>query len=57
MGDKPRRIVTTCPHCLQTLGKEYGQYGGNYEVIHHTQLLAELTAAKKISVPAPATST
>jgi Fe-S oxidoreductase len=45
-----RRIVTTCPHCLQTLGKEYYQYGGSYEVIHHTQLLSELTAAKKLSV-------
>ena len=45
-----RRIVTTCPHCLQTLGKEYYQYGGNYEVIHHTQLLSELTAARKLSV-------
>ena len=50
MGDKPRRIVTTCPHCLHTLGKEYPQYGGNYAVIHHTQLLSELTAARKISV-------
>ncbi len=49
-GDKPKRIVTTCPHCLHTLGKEYQQYGGNYEVIHHTQLLSELTATKKISV-------
>lgn len=47
---KPKRIVTTCPHCLHTLGKEYGQYGGHYDVIHHTQLLSELTAAKKISV-------
>lgn len=46
----PKRIVTTCPHCLHTLGKEYGQYGGNYEVIHHTQLLTELVADKKISV-------
>ena len=46
----PKRIVTTCPHCLHTLGKEYGQYGGHYDVIHHTQLLSELTAAKKISV-------
>ncbi|MFZ1771552.1 MAG: (Fe-S)-binding protein [Caldilinea sp.] len=50
MGEQKRRIVTTCPHCLHTLGKEYSQYGGNYEVIHHTQLLSELTAAKKISV-------
>lgn len=46
----PKRIVTTCPHCLHTLGKEYGQYGGHYDVIHHTQLLSELTAAKKIKV-------
>ncbi|RIK50875.1 MAG: [Fe-S]-binding protein [Chloroflexi bacterium] len=46
----PKRIVTTCPHCLHTLGKEYGQYGGHYTVIHHTQLLSELAAAKKIDV-------
>lgn len=46
----PKRIVTTCPHCLHTLGKEYPQYGGEYEVIHHTQLLSELAAAKRISV-------
>ena len=46
----PKRIVTTCPHCLQTLGKEYGVLGGSYDVIHHTQLLSELTAEKKISV-------
>jgi Fe-S oxidoreductase len=49
---KPKRIVTTCPHCLHTLGKEYPQFGGNYEVIHHTQLLSELVANKKISVQA-----
>ena len=49
-GDKPKRIVTTCPHCLQALGRDYKEYGGNYSVIHHTQLLAELAAAKKISV-------
>jgi Fe-S oxidoreductase len=50
LGGRPRRIVTTCPHCLHTLAKEYPQYGGRYNVIHHTQLLSELTAAKKISV-------
>ncbi len=44
----PKRIVTTCPHCLHTLGKEYGALGGHYEVIHHTELLAELAAAGKI---------
>lgn len=50
LGDRKRRIVATCPHCLQTIGKEYGQFGGHYEVIHHTQLLSELTARKVISV-------
>jgi Fe-S oxidoreductase len=37
-----RKIVASCPHCFNTLGKEYGDFGGNYEVIHHTELLAQL---------------
>ena len=41
---KPPRIVVTCPHCYHTLGKEYYQFGGNYNVVHHTQLIAELIA-------------
>ncbi len=36
------KIITTCPHCFHTIGKEYPQLGGNYEVIHHTQLLNDL---------------
>ena len=49
----PRRIVTTCPHCLHSIGKEYHQYSGGdeapqWEVIHHTQLLSELVAARKL---------
>ncbi len=43
-----KRIVTTCPHCLHTLGKEYHQYGGNYTVIHSTQFIAELMEQGKI---------
>ncbi|TKT01906.1 (Fe-S)-binding protein [Streptomyces lasalocidi] len=42
---KPRsakKIVATCPHCLNTIGNEYPQLGGDYEVIHHTQLLQHL---------------
>ncbi|MFF0227162.1 (Fe-S)-binding protein [Streptomyces sp. NPDC004629] len=42
---KPRaakKIVATCPHCLNTLANEYPQLGGDYEVIHHTQLLQHL---------------
>ena len=38
----PKRIVTTCPHCLHTLKNEYPAYGGNYTVIHHTQFINEL---------------
>ncbi|MGH4000822.1 MAG: (Fe-S)-binding protein, partial [Pseudonocardiaceae bacterium] len=34
-----RKIVTTCPHCFNTLGREYPQLNGHYEVVHHTQLL------------------
>ena len=49
----PRRIVTTCPHCLHSIGKEYHQYSRSeepqpFEVIHHTQLLSELVAARKL---------
>jgi len=36
------KIVTTCPHCFNTLGNEYPDFGGSYEVMHHTELLAEL---------------
>jgi Fe-S oxidoreductase len=37
-----RKIVTHCPHCFNTLGNEYPDFGGRYEVVHHTQLLARL---------------
>ncbi len=47
---KPPRIVTTCPHCLHTLKNEYPAFGGNYEVIHHTQLINELVGAGKIQL-------
>ena len=39
---KPRRIVTACPHCLNALGNEYRSFGGDFDVVHHTQLLREL---------------
>jgi Fe-S oxidoreductase len=47
---KPKRIVTTCPHCLHTIKNEYPAFGGNYTVIHHTQLINELVGAGKISL-------
>jgi Fe-S oxidoreductase/nitrate reductase gamma subunit len=37
-----RKIITQCPHCFNTLGNEYPQLGGHYEVVHHTQFLEEL---------------
>jgi Fe-S oxidoreductase len=48
LGERPVRIVTTCPHCLHTLKNEYPDYGGNYDVIHHTQLIEELFASGKL---------
>jgi Fe-S oxidoreductase len=47
---KPKRIVTTCPHCLHTIKNEYPAFGGNYEVIHHTHLINELVGAGKIQL-------
>lgn len=37
-----RKVVTTCPHCFHTIGKEYPQLGGNYEVVHHTHFIDHL---------------
>jgi Fe-S oxidoreductase len=43
-----RKIVVTCPHCFNTLGREYKQLGANYTVVHHTQLLNRLVRDKKL---------
>ncbi len=45
-----KRIVTTCPHCFNTLKNEYPGLGGKYEVIHHTQLLKSLLNEGKLTV-------
>ncbi|MFZ1788601.1 MAG: (Fe-S)-binding protein [Saprospiraceae bacterium] len=45
-----KKIVTACPHCFNTLKNEYPALGGNYEVIHHTQLLNELISEGKLKV-------
>ncbi len=45
----PRTIVASCPHCFNTIAREYPQLGGTYEVVHHTQLLAKLVQDGKIS--------
>ena len=45
-----KKIVTQCPHCLNTLGNEYPQLGGHYEVIHHSQLLEWLVDEDKLDL-------
>jgi len=49
-GYNIKKIVTTCPHCFNTLKNEYPELGGNYEVIHHTQLLKSLFDEGKLTV-------
>jgi Fe-S oxidoreductase len=48
-----RKVVASCPHCFNTLANEYPQLGGNYEVIHHTQLLARLVTEGKLRPVTP----
>src|ERR1700712_3715098 len=45
-----QKIVTQCPHCFNTLLNEYPQLGGNYEVIHHAQLLEFLIDSGKLDL-------
>ena len=47
---KVKKIVTTCPHCLHTLKNEYPQFGGNFEVIHHTELIDTLISENKLKL-------
>lgn len=46
------KIITQCAHCFNTLANEYPQFGGEYEVVHHSQLLAELLSQGRLSEPA-----
>ena len=45
-----KKIVTACPHCFNTLKNEYPELGGNYEVVHHSELLQKLFSEGKIKV-------
>src|SRR5438105_6524893 len=49
---RPRRDVASCPHCFNTLRNEYPQLGGQFEVVHHSQLIQELTRSGRLKVPA-----
>jgi Fe-S oxidoreductase len=45
-----KRIVTNCPHCFNTLAHEYPDFGGSFEVLHGTQMVAELVAKGRLSL-------
>lgn len=47
---KFKRIVTACPHCLNTLSSEYPHFGGNWEVMHHSQFIHELISTGKLEL-------
>ncbi|TAF74847.1 MAG: (Fe-S)-binding protein [Bacteroidetes bacterium] len=49
-GYNVKKIVTACPHCFNTLKNEYPDLGGNYEVIHHSELIQELINSGKIKL-------
>src|ERR1019366_2353734 len=49
----PKTIVASCPHCFNTIANEYPQLGGNYQVVHHTQLLARLVEQGKLTSATP----
>lgn len=47
---KVQKIVTACPHCYHSLKNEYRQFGGHFEVVHHTELIEKMIASKKITL-------
>ena len=49
-GYEVKKIVTACPHCFNTLKNEYPELGGNYEVMHHTELLASLVKSERLTI-------
>ena len=49
-GYQIKKIVTACPHCFNTLKNEYPELGGNYDVIHHTQLLNSLIREGRLKI-------
>ena len=49
-GKNVKKIITQCPHCFNTFKNEYSQFDGNYEVVHHSQLIADLLKAGKLKL-------
>jgi Fe-S oxidoreductase len=50
---KITKVIATCPHCFHVVKNEYPQFGGNYEVVHHSELIAKLLADGKLAVDKP----
>jgi Fe-S oxidoreductase len=50
---RARKVIASCPHCFNTIANEYPQLGGDYEVVHHTQLLARLVSEGKLTPVTP----
>ncbi|MEQ8186672.1 MAG: heterodisulfide reductase-related iron-sulfur binding cluster [Candidatus Eremiobacterota bacterium] len=48
-----KKIITMCPHCMNSLKKDYTQFGGNYEVVHHSEFIHELIKNGKIQTKTP----
>jgi Fe-S oxidoreductase len=53
---QPKLIVASCPHCMNSIGHEYKQIGGDYKVMHHTEYLDTLVATKRLT-PTPSEAT
>ena len=49
-GYNVKKIVTGCPHCFNSLKTEFPQFGGNYEVVHHTEMIDDLIDSGKIEL-------
>jgi Fe-S oxidoreductase len=45
-----QEIITTCPHCYNTIKNEYPRYGGDFKVVHYTQLIADLISQGKLNL-------
>ena len=52
-----KKIVTACPHCFNSLKNEFKQFGGNYEVVHHTEMISEFLSSGKIQLKDESTKT
>jgi Fe-S oxidoreductase/nitrate reductase gamma subunit len=52
-GYEVKKILTMCPHCFHTLKHEYPQFGGQFEVVHHTEFLADLLSQGKLKLTKP----